>query len=81
MDGSATPVGGGQRGGRPAERASTVALLRIAWITLAILSVSYGSPLLIVVGMRTMQEALGTDRSVIAPAGSLVWSAPGLAAS
>jgi MFS family permease len=48
-----------------------------AWITLAILSVTYGSPLLIVVGMRTMQESLGTDRSVLALAGALVWVGTG----
>jgi MFS family permease len=50
---------------------------KIAWITLAILSVSYGSPLLIVVSMRTMQEALGTDRSALALAGALVWVGTG----
>src|SRR5580692_3705867 len=50
---------------------------RAAWITLAILSISYGSPLLIVVGMKPMQEALGTDRSVLALAGSLVWVGTG----
>jgi len=36
-----------------------------AWLVLAILSVSYGSPLLIVVGMKTIQESLGIDRSVV----------------
>ena len=50
---------------------------KIAWVTLAILSVSYGSPLLIVVGMRPMQEALGIDRSALALAGSLVWVGTG----
>jgi MFS family permease len=49
----------------------------MAWLTLAILSVSYGSPLLIVVGMRTMQAELGTDRSLLALAGSLVWVGTG----
>ncbi|MBN9089777.1 MAG: MFS transporter [Reyranella sp.] len=44
---------------------------------LAILSVSYASPLLIVVGMKPMQEALGTERSVLALAGSLVWVGTG----
>jgi MFS family permease len=48
-----------------------------AWLTLAILSICYGSPLLIVVGMKTMQAALGTDRSVLALAGSLVWVGTG----
>ena len=49
-----------------------------AAITLAILSISYGAPLLIVVGLKPMQEALGTDRSVIALAGSLVWVGTGI---
>jgi MFS family permease len=55
---------------------------RGSWIaaaaTLAILSISYGAPLLIVVGLKPIQEALGTDRSVIALAGSLVWVGTGL---
>jgi MFS family permease len=50
---------------------------RTAWLTLAILSVSYGSPLPIIVGMKTMQADLGIDRSVLALAGSLVWVGTG----
>ncbi len=50
---------------------------RAAWLTLAILSISFGSPLLIVVGMRPMQEALGTERSLLALAGALVWVGTG----
>jgi MFS family permease len=49
-----------------------------ACVTLAILSISYGSPLLIVVGMKPIQAALQTDRSVVALAGSLVWVGTGL---
>ena len=48
-----------------------------ASVTLAILSISYGAPLLIVVGLKPVQEAMGTDRSVIALAGSLVWVGTG----
>jgi MFS family permease len=55
-------------------RASWVA----ACVTLAILAISYGSPLLIVVGLKPMTEALDTDRSTIALAGSLVWIGTGL---
>jgi MFS family permease len=54
-------------------RASWVA----ATIVLAILSISYGSPLLIVVGLKPIQDAIGTDRSVIALAGALVWIGTG----
>ncbi|MBX3500717.1 MAG: MFS transporter [Alphaproteobacteria bacterium] len=46
---------------------------RTAWIVLGILSISFGSPLLIVVGMKPIQEALGTDRSTVALAGSFAW--------
>jgi MFS family permease len=50
---------------------------KTAWLVLAILSVSYGSPLIIVVGMKPIQEALGIDRSVVALAGALVWVGTG----
>jgi MFS family permease len=50
---------------------------RAAWVTLGILSISFGSPLLIVVGMKPMQEALGTERAVLALAGALVWVGTG----
>ena len=50
---------------------------RAAWTTLAILSISFGSPLLIVVGMKPMQETLGTERAVLALAGALVWIGTG----
>jgi MFS family permease len=46
---------------------------RTAWIVLGILSISFGSPLLIVVGLKPIQDALGTDRSVVSLAGSLAW--------
>jgi MFS family permease len=49
-----------------------------AGVTVAILSVSYGAPLIIVVGLKTMQTALGTDRSVLALAGAFVWVGTGL---
>ena len=45
---------------------------------LAILSISYGSPLSIVAGLKPLQDALGSDRSTIALAGSLVWVGTGL---
>jgi MFS family permease len=55
---------------------------RASWtaasVTLAILSISYGAPLLVVVGLKPIQEALGTDRSVVALAGALVWVGTGL---
>jgi MFS family permease len=54
-------------------RASWVA----AGITLAILSLVYGSTLIIVVGLRAMEADLGVPRSVLALAGSLTWVGTG----
>ena len=49
-----------------------------ASITLAILSFSYGAPLIVVVGLKPIAASLGTDRSVVALAASLVWLGTGL---
>jgi MFS family permease len=49
-----------------------------AFLTLAILSLSFGSPLLAVVGLRDIQAALHTDRSVISMASALVWIGNGV---
>jgi MFS family permease len=49
-----------------------------AFLTLAILSVSFGSPLLAVVGMRDIQAAMHTDRSVLGLASALVWIGNGV---
>lgn len=50
---------------------------RAAWMTLGLLSISFGTPLLIVVGMKPIQEGLGTERATIALAGSLAWIGTG----
>ena len=44
-----------------------------ALLTLAILSISFGSPLLAVVGLRVMQAAMHTDRAVLSIANAVVW--------
>jgi MFS family permease len=49
-----------------------------ATLTLAILSVSYGAPLIVVVGLKPITASLGVDRSVVALAASLVWFGTGL---
>jgi MFS family permease len=63
-----------QRAASIESRASWVA----AFLTLGILSISYGAPLLVVVGLKPIQDSLGTDRSVVALAGALVWVGTGL---
>ena len=54
---------------------------RASWaaaaIVLALLSVSYGSPLLVVVGLKPITENLGTARQLIALAGALTWLGTG----
>jgi len=42
-------------------------------LTVIILSVAFGAPLLVVVGLRTIQATLGSDRSVVSFASALVW--------
>src|SRR4051794_24083696 len=72
MDGP-SPGGGATRPASVESKASW----RTAWLILAILSVSFGSSLLIVVGMKPIQESLGTDRSVVALAGAFLWVGTG----
>jgi MFS family permease len=66
--------GGGRFRGSIEGRASWAA----ASITLAILSVSYGAPLVVVVGLKPIAASLGADRSLVALAGSLIWLGTGL---
>ena len=47
-------------------------------MTLAILSVAYGSTLLIVVGLRVMEHDIGVSRSTLALAGAMTWIGTGL---
>jgi len=49
-----------------------------ACLTLAVLAVGYGAPLLVVVGLKPIQATLASDRSVIALAGALTWVGTGL---
>jgi hypothetical protein len=49
-----------------------------AAVTTAILAISYGAPLLVVVGLKPITASLGTDRSVVALAGALVWVGTGM---
>jgi len=54
-------------------RASWVAAL----LAIAILSISYGAPLVVVVGLKPIAASLGSDRSVVALAAALVWVGTG----
>ena len=49
-----------------------------ACVVLGLLSISYGSPLLAVVGLKPITEDLGTSRQLVALAGALTWLGTGL---
>jgi MFS family permease len=48
-----------------------------ATVAIAVLSISYGAPLVVVVGLKPIAAALGSDRSVVALAAALVWVGTG----
>jgi MFS family permease len=70
------------RGERHTGRAADSIEGRSSWVaaalTTAILAIAYGAPLLIVVGLKPIAASLGTDRSVVALAGALVWVGTGM---
>ena len=49
-----------------------------ALLTLAILSLSFGAPLIVMVGLRDMQATMHTDRSVLSLVSAMVWIGTGL---
>jgi MFS family permease len=49
-----------------------------AWVTLALLSVSFGAMLIAAVGLKPITEDLGTTRQLVALAGALTWLGTGL---
>lgn len=50
----------------------------VAWITLALLAVCFGSTLLAVVGLKPITEDLGTTRQLVALANALAWLGTGV---
>ncbi len=48
-----------------------------ASITLLILTISYGAPLVVVVGLKPIAASLDVDRSIVALAASLIWLGTG----
>jgi len=50
----------------------------MAALTTAILAISYGAPLLVIVGLKPITASLGTERSIVALAGALVWAGTGM---
>jgi MFS family permease len=67
-----------RRAGRAADSIENRSSWVAALVTTAILAISYGAPLLIVVGLKPIAASLGSDRSVVALAGALVWVGTGM---
>ncbi|HEY3908311.1 MAG TPA: MFS transporter [Stellaceae bacterium] len=78
------PETGARRGGAGggADRYPDSIEGRSSWIaaaiTTAILSISYGAPLIVVVGLKPIGASLGADRALVALAASLVWLGTGM---
>jgi MFS family permease len=69
--------GAARRAARFADSIETGASWVAAAVAMSILSISYGAPLIVVVGLKPIAAALGGDRSVIALAAALVWVGTG----
>jgi len=67
-----------QRAGRVVDSIESRSSWVAALVTTAILAISYGAPLLVVVGLKPIATALGADRSVVALAAALVWVGTGM---
>jgi MFS family permease len=69
-------------GGTTAKELGRVVEGRGAWVAasavLGLLSISYGSPLLIVIGLKPITASLGTAREITALAAALTWVGTGL---
>ena len=69
--------GAATRPGRFPDSIESRASWAAALLAICILSISYGAPLIVVVGLKPIAIALGSDRSVVALAAALVWIGTG----
>ena len=71
----------GIRAGMPGRHFPDSVESRASWgaaaLAIAILSISYGAPLIVVIGLKPIAASLGSDRSVVALAAALVWVGTG----
>ncbi len=75
---SASQRGAGADAGRYSDSVEGRSSWIAAAITTAILSISYGAPLIVVVGLKPIGASLGADRATVALAASLVWLGTGM---
>src|SRR5580704_11902247 len=72
------PDAGGTTATRPGHEVEGRGAWVAACVALALLAISYGSPLLIVVGLKPIAASLDTPRQVISLAAALTWVGTGL---
>jgi MFS family permease len=75
---TAYPLHDASRAGRHPDSIESRSSWVAALVATAILTISYGGPLVLVVGLKPITAALGTDRSVVALAAAMVWVGTGL---
>lgn len=78
MADAAGDMGQRDRTAQPAATAEGPGAWLAAGVTLAILSISYGSPLLIIVGLKPIAASLGSTREMVSLAVALSWAGTGL---
>ncbi|HTV45171.1 MAG TPA: MFS transporter [Stellaceae bacterium] len=76
--GDADRRGPAARTGRFADSIESRASWRAVLVAVSILTVSYGGPLILVVGLKPVTASLDSDRSVVALAAAMVWVGTGL---
>ena len=72
------PDAGGTTSGERVREVEGHGAWAAASVALVLLSISYGSPLLIVVGLKPIAAALDTQRQVISLAAAMTWVGTGL---
>ncbi len=76
-DGAARRPGGTGGADRFADSIESRSSWGAAVLAIGILSISYGAPLIVVVGLKPIAASLASDRSVVALAAALVWVGTG----
>ncbi len=78
MADAAAAAQGAARAAGPAHSIECRASWVAAALTTAVLAISYGAPLIVVVGLKPIAASLGAERSIVALAAALVWVGTGM---
>ena len=77
-DATAITAAGAARAGAAADSIECRASWVAAALTTAVLAISYGAPLIVVIGLKPIAASLGAERQTVALAGALVWVGTGM---